>query len=74
MVLDFPAPRVRMRAFGPSSLDFQLLGWIRLPEERGLATHNLLIEIEQRFRKEGIEIPFQQHDVHIKYEKPPEDP
>ena len=73
MVLDFPAPRVRMRAFGPSSLDFQLLGWIRLPEQRGLATHRLLMEIEDRFREENIEIPFQQHDVHIKYEKPEEE-
>ena len=27
-ILPNPAPRVRMRAFGPSSLDFQLMGWI----------------------------------------------
>jgi small-conductance mechanosensitive channel len=66
MVLDSPAPRARMRAFGPSSLDFELLGWIRFPEQRGLATHHLLMEIEERFREEGIVIPFQQQDVHIK--------
>ncbi len=66
MILDLPAPRVRMRAFGPSSLDFQLLGWIKYPEQRGLATHRLLISIDKRFKEEGITIPFPQQDVYIK--------
>ena len=66
MVIDTPAPRARMRGFGQSSLDFELLSWIRYPEQRGLVTHRLLMEIEERFREEGIEIPFQQHDLHIK--------
>ena len=66
MVIDSPAPRARMRGFGPSSLDFELLGWIRYPEQRGLAVHRVLMEIDERFREEGIEIPFQQHDLHIK--------
>ncbi len=30
-----PEPRVRMRGFGPSSLDFELLVWIEHPEYRG---------------------------------------
>ena len=66
IVLDSPAPRARMRAFGASSLDFELLGWIRFPEQRGLATHQLLIDIEERFREEGITIPFPQQDVLIR--------
>jgi small-conductance mechanosensitive channel len=66
LVIDHPTPRVRMRGFGTSSLDFELLAWIRYPEQRGLAKHNLLIEIEEMFRQEGIEIPFPQHDVHLK--------
>ena len=75
MVIDTPAPRARMRGFGPSSLDFELLGWIRYPEQRGLATHRILMEIEERFREEGIEIPFQQHDLHIKsIERAPDTP
>ena len=65
LMLDLPAPRVRMRNFGQSSLDFELLGWIRFPEQRGLARHELLIEMESRFRQEGIRIPFPQHDVHL---------
>jgi len=74
MVLDHPAPRVRMRAFGESSKDFELMGWIRFPEQRGLARHNLLVDIDQRFLQEGIQIPFPQRDIHIKGEAPaPED-
>ena len=70
LILDHPAPRVRMRAFGESSKDFELLGWIRFPEQRGLARHNLLMEIDQRFLEEGIQIPFPQRDIHIKGEAP----
>jgi small-conductance mechanosensitive channel len=55
-----------MRGFGESSLDFELLGWIKYPEQRGLAKHNLLIEIEERFQKEGIQIPFPQRDIHLR--------
>ena len=66
MVLDLPAPRARMRAFGPSSLDFELLGWIKYPEQRGLVAHRILMEIDRRFREEGITIPFPQQDVHIR--------
>jgi small-conductance mechanosensitive channel len=66
LVIDHPAPRVRMRGFGESSLDFELLGWINYPEQRGLAKHNLLIEIEDRFREKGIQIPFPQRDVHLR--------
>jgi small-conductance mechanosensitive channel len=61
-----PAPRVRMRAFGANSLDFELMGWIDRPENRGLVTHQVLMEIDRRFREEGIEIPFPQQDVHLK--------
>ena len=70
---DNPAPRVRMRAFGVSSLDFELLGWINHPELRGRVKHELLMEIDRRFRQEGIVIPFPQRDVHIRNGTPDED-
>ena len=66
LILPLPAPRVRMRAFGESSLDFELLVWIRHPEQRGLARHSLLVEIERCFHEQGIEIPFPQRDVNLK--------
>jgi MscS family membrane protein len=61
-----PAPRTRFRAFGPSSLDFELLAWITNPALRGLQVHNLNCEIYRRFTEEGIKIPFPQHDVWVR--------
>jgi len=65
-VVSQPFPRVRMRGFGASSLDFELLCWIPHPEMRGLVKHELLMEIDRVFRENGVEIPFPQRDVHIK--------
>jgi len=61
-----PAPRARMRAFADSSINFELLAWIRLPEQRGLVQHQILMEIERRFSEEGVQIPFPQRDIHIR--------
>ncbi len=61
-----PEPRVRVRAFADSSVNFQLLVWVRDPGEKGLQTHNLLKAIYKTFENEGITIPFPQRDVHIK--------
>lgn len=61
-----PAPRVRVRAFGESSVDFQLLLWILDPREKGLQTHLLLKEIYGVFRDNGVTIPFPQRDVHLR--------
>jgi MscS family membrane protein len=68
-----PAPRVRMTAFGASSLDFDLLVWIERPEDRGRIRHELLMEIYKTLNKLGIEIPFPKHDVYIKEQPRPGD-
>jgi|GEM_PF-472331 len=60
-----PAPRVRFRAFGDSSLDFELLCWARRPEEKGRLIHSLNKEIYNALNEEGIVIPFPQRDIHI---------
>ncbi len=65
-VVDDPAPRVRMRAFGASSVDFQLLCWVEKPSVKGLEMHNLLKEIYRLFAENDITIPFPQQDVYIK--------
>jgi MscS family membrane protein len=61
-----PEPRVRLRGFGSSSLDFDLLIWIDHPEQRGMIKHELLMEIYKAFDREEIEIPYSKHDVYIK--------
>jgi small-conductance mechanosensitive channel len=63
--LDHPQPRVRFRAFGESSLDFELLCWIEQPVLRGRVLHELNRAVYQAFAAEGIEIPFPQRDVHL---------
>ena len=61
-----PAPRVRMRALGNSSLDFELLAWINHPELRGRVRHDLLMRIYKTFNERGISIPFPQTDIHVR--------
>ncbi|MEM9558533.1 MAG: mechanosensitive ion channel family protein [Acidobacteriota bacterium] len=58
-----PEPRVRLRAFGDSSLDFELLCWIDEPVLRGKLSHEMLMAIYKLFAQEGVEIPFPQRDV-----------
>ena len=64
-VCESPAPRVRFRAFGDSSLDHELLCWVERPVLRGKVLHVLNTDVYKRFIKEGIEIPFPQRDIHI---------
>ena len=66
LVCETPEARVRFRAFGASSLDFELLCWVGQPAQRGLATHELLCAIYKRLNAEKIEIPYSKHDLYIK--------
>jgi small-conductance mechanosensitive channel len=72
-VISYPEPRVRMRGFGESALNFELLCWIEKPVQRGLVLHELLLDVYDRFNAAGIRIPFPQRDVHM-IEKPPPAP
>lgn len=64
-VVASPAPRVRARGFGASSIDFQLLCWVKDPRVRGRMTHDLIKEIYAAFNREKIEIPFPQRDLRL---------
>lgn len=61
-----PEPRVRFRAFGPSAFEYELLCWVEDPVHRGIVVHELLTGTHMAFAQAGIEIPLNQHDVHIK--------
>ena len=65
-VCDDPEPRVRFRAFGASSLDFELLCWIDQPVLRGRMIDNLNCKVYKSFIDEKIEIPYSKHDLYIK--------
>ena len=65
MVKKKPRPRVRIRGFGASSVNFELLCWARNTENRGELSHNLYWNIYMAFGDAGIVIPFPQHDVHV---------
>jgi small-conductance mechanosensitive channel len=65
-VCAIPEPRVRFRAFGPSSLDLELLAWVDEPELRGKVVHKLIMTIYKRLQQEGIEIPYNKQELFIK--------
>ena len=65
-VVKQPAPRVRLRTFGDSAVNFQLLLWIRDPREKGRQTHLLLKEVYRVFHENKVSIPFPQRDVYIR--------
>lgn len=61
-----PEPRVRMRGFGDSSLNFELLCWVRRPVERGRITHELNMAVYDALNAAEIGIPFPQRDVWVR--------
>jgi len=61
-----PAPRVRFRQFGESSLDVELLCWIDKPVDRGRLRHELGCSVYKAFAANNIEIPFPQRDLHVR--------
>jgi MscS family membrane protein len=61
-----PEPRVRFRAFGDSSLDFELLCWIDHPVDQGRMVHELNCNVYKAFATAGIQIPFPQRDLHVR--------
>ena len=61
-----PGSRVRMRGFGDSSLDFELLAWIDKPEDRGRIMHELFMATYKALNAAEIEIPFPQRDLWVK--------
>jgi small-conductance mechanosensitive channel len=66
IVCETPEPRVRFRAFGASSLDFELLVWVKDPEDRGRAVDSILDAVLTRLRAEKIEIPYPKRDLYLK--------
>lgn len=69
-----PKPTVMFRAFGDSSLDFELRAHIYNIDERLNVISDLNFAIDRIFREHGVEIPFPQRDIHVRdWQPPPEE-
>jgi small-conductance mechanosensitive channel len=70
-LLGDPAPFVRfIPGFGDSSLDFTLICRVCTFVDQFAVQHELRKRIFARFRREGIEIPFPQRDLHLRSPQP----
>ena len=65
LTLTEPAPFARLTKQSESSLDFTLRVWVNA-SDYWTVNFDLLENINNRFAAEGIEIPFNQLDVHVK--------
>jgi small-conductance mechanosensitive channel len=62
----WPAPQVLFRDFGASSLDFELRFHVDNVDQRLGIASEVRYAIDRAFREAGIEIPFQQTDIHFR--------
>jgi small-conductance mechanosensitive channel len=65
-VLRFPKPIVVFEDFGASSLDFTLRVYIREVSDTLSVRTKIRVRIHERFKKEGVEIPFPQQDLYLR--------
>jgi MscS family membrane protein len=65
-VLKDPAPDVLFNEFGDSALVLQLICFIADYHDSFRVIDELNMEVNRRFAREGIEIPFPQRDLHVR--------
>ena len=65
LVLKDPAPMVRVKAHNASSVDLVARVWVK-NEDYWTVHFDLLEQVKSAFDANGIEIPFNQLDVHVK--------
>ncbi len=65
LVLDDPAPFVRMSKHAASSIDIAARAWVK-SGDYWTVNFDVLEEVKAEFDRNNIEIPFEQLDVHVK--------
>ena len=70
LVLSDPQPMVFFIGFGDSSLDFEIRLFVKDVINRLPLTHDIHMNIDEEFKKHGIEIPFPQRDIHVRSVEP----
>ena len=71
-VLARPAPVALFLGFGDSSLNFEVRAWTDHFEEWATIRSHIAVAVNNRLKAEGIEIPFPQRDVNLRYPPPEE--
>ena len=66
LILKEPTPRVGFEDFGAHALEFSLSGYAASSADAVLAATDLRTRILLGLRQAGIEMPFPQHDVHLR--------
>jgi small-conductance mechanosensitive channel len=65
-VLADPPPSPLFVEFGDSAMNFELRAWVEKASHRLQVKSDLLIAIDEKFHQQGVEIPFPQHDLHLR--------
>lgn len=65
-ILSTSSPSVRFHKLGESSIDFEIVCHIREYENQKSVQHQILKRVFNRFREEGIEIPYPHRVVYVK--------
>ena len=66
-ILSDPKPTCLLRGFGDSSVDFEMRFWIQDPMNgRANVTSDMLVRIWDKFKANGVEIPYPQRDIHLR--------
>lgn len=71
-VLAKPSPIALFLSFGDSSLDFELRAWTDHFEQWAAIRSQIAVAVNERLKAEGIQIPFPQRDVNLRYPPPEE--
>jgi small conductance mechanosensitive channel len=64
LVLEDPAPVIRLHLLGESSVDFIVRPWVK-SGDYWTAYWDITKAVKKRFDEEGISIPFPQQDMHV---------
>lgn len=63
-VLEDPKPKTKVASIGDSFITVRIRPWV-IPSDYRNVSSDLFRTIKARFDKEGISIPYPQHDVHV---------
>jgi small-conductance mechanosensitive channel len=66
VILQQPKPSASFDSFGPNGFEFSLSASVADYNRRGAAMSDLRHRIVKAFRENGIEMPYAQHDIHLR--------